>query len=105
LDWALTLLNLGDLIENEGASDELYREAEHKMIEAAKLGNTHAYYALSCLYSVIGDLDNSLRLLEKANTFEALPPIDELLEDDWLENLRETEGFRIFLESLESQKN
>lgn len=105
LDWALTLVNLGDLIENEGASDELYREAEHKMIEAAKLGNTHAYYALSCLYSVIGDLDNSLRLLEKANAYEALPPVDELLEDDWLENLRETEGFRIFLESLESQKN
>lgn len=102
LDWALTLVNLGDLIEREHVSDELYREAEHKMIEAAKLGNTHAYYALSCLYSVIGDLDNSLRLLEKAKVFEALPPPEELLEDEWLENVRETEGFRIFLESLES---
>jgi tetratricopeptide (TPR) repeat protein len=102
LDWALTLMNLGELLENEQTSDELYREAEHKMIQAAKFGNIHAYYSLSCLYSVIGDLDNSLRLLEKAKVFEALPPLEELLEDDWLDNLRETEGFRSFLSTLES---
>lgn len=102
LDWALTLVNLGDLLENDVESDQILREAEYKMIQAAKLGNTHAYYALSCLYSVIGDLDNSLRLLEKAKAFDALPPIEEILEDEWLENLRETEGFQAFVTELES---
>ena len=104
LDWALTLVNLGELLESEVESDQHFREAEYKMIQAAKLGNIHAYYALSCLYSVIGDLDNSLRFLEKAKTFNALPILDDIFEDDWLENLRETEGFQAFIELIESQK-
>ena len=102
LDWALTLLNLGDLLENDTESDQLFREAEYKMIQAAKLGNIHAYYSLACLYSFLGDLQNSLRFLEKSKVYESLPPIDELLEDDWLENVRETEGFHVLLAELES---
>ncbi len=102
LDWALTLTALGDLLENDVESDQYLREAEYKMIQAAKLGNIHAYYSLSCLYSVIGDLNNSLRFLEKAKAFGALPPLEALLEDDWLENLRETEGFSHFQNELES---
>lgn len=104
LDWALTLVNLGDLLENDAESDQILREAEYKMIQAAKLGNTQAYYTLSCLYSLIGDLDNALRLLEKAKAFDALPSVEEILEDDWLDNLRETEEFQDFLNSLESKK-
>ncbi len=103
LDWAFTLVNLGDLLESDVESDQYFREAEYKMIQAAKLGNIHAYYALSCLYSVIGDLDNSLRFLEKAKAFDALPVLDEIFEDEWLENLRETEGFQAFIEELESK--
>ncbi|MEM8727657.1 MAG: hypothetical protein AAGE99_02975 [Chlamydiota bacterium] len=103
LDWALTLVNLGHLLEKDPESDRILREAEYKMIQAAKLGNTHAYYALSCLYSVMGNLDNSLRLLEKARAFDVLPPIEEMLEDDWLENLRETEAFQAFIDRLESK--
>ncbi|MCB1115899.1 MAG: hypothetical protein KDK71_05450 [Chlamydiia bacterium] len=105
LDWAYTLFHLGDILENASSRNEHYQEAEHKMIEAAKLGNVHAYFALASLYSVTGDLKNSLRLLEKAKAFEALPPLDELLEDEWLENVRKTDEFSAFLESLESPKN
>jgi len=101
LDWALTLVNLGDLLENDVESDQYLREAEYKMIQAAKLGNTHAYYALACLYSILGDLGNSLRFLEKAKEFDALPTIDDLLEDDWLENLKETESFKEFIAELQ----
>ena len=74
LDWALTLVNLGDLLENDVESDQYFREAEYKMIQAAKLGNVHAYYSLACLYSLIGDLKNSFRFLQKAHAFDALPP-------------------------------
>lgn len=100
LDWALTLLNLADLLENDVESDQHFREAEYKMIQAAKLGNLNAYYALACLYSLIGDLENSLRFLEKGRTFDCLPSRDEILEDEWLENLRQTEGFQTFIEHL-----
>ncbi|MCB1107963.1 MAG: hypothetical protein KDK76_07710 [Chlamydiia bacterium] len=102
LEWALTLVNLGDLLENEVESDQYFREAEYKMIQAAKLGNVHAYYALACLYSVIGDLNNSMRFLKKAKAFDALPPLEEIQEDDWLDNLKETEPFHQFISELET---
>ena len=101
LDWALTLINLGDLLENDVESDQHFREAEYKMIQAAKLGNVNAYYALACLYSLIGDLKNSFRFLQKAKTFDALPFLEDLIEDDWLENLRETEAFTQFINDLQ----
>lgn len=101
LDWALTLANLGDLLENDVESDQYFREAEYKMIQAAKLGNIHAYYSLACLYSLIGDLKNSLRFLQKAKAFDALPLIEELQDDDWLENLRDTEEFIAFIADLQ----
>jgi len=102
LDWALTLVNLGDLLENHVESDQYFREAEYKMIQAAKLGNVHAYYSLACLYSLLGELPGALRFLHKAKVFDGLPPIEEILEDEWLENIRETEEFNSFLAEIQS---
>lgn len=102
LDWAMTLVNLAELLENSVESDQHYREAEYKMIQAAKLGNSHAYFSLACLYSLLGDYERSLYFLEKAHHFESLPGLDELLDDEWLEGVRETEGFHHFIEKIES---
>ena len=103
LEWGLTLLNVGDLLENEEEGKERLKEGEYKMIQAAKLGNSHAYYGLACLYSVVRDVKKSLDFLEKARTFDALPLIEEMLEDDWLENLRQTKEFQSFIKKLESR--
>jgi len=35
--------------------------------------------------------------MKKAKTIGALPPVKELLEDTWLENLRETVEFHQFM--------
>lgn len=98
LDWALTLINLGQ------TEDSLthFKEAEYKMIQAARLGNTHSYYHLACLYSLQADLEKAAHFLEKAHSFQALPPSQELLEDEWLENLRQTDFFSTFLTRLGS---
>jgi len=102
LDWSLTLVNLGELLENDVESDQYFREAEYKMIQAAKLGNVHAYYSLACLYSLLGELEGSLRFLEKAKNFDGLPTPEEILEDEWLENVRETEAFNTFFAEIQS---
>lgn len=102
LDWAITLVNLAQLIENSVESDYYYREAEYKMIQSAKLGNTQAYFSLACLYSLLGNYNRSLYLLEKAHAFESLPPIEDILEDDWLEGVRKTQDFHHFIEKIES---
>lgn len=98
LDWAVTLVNLAELLENSVESDQYLRDAEYKMIQAAKLGNSHAYFSLACLYSLLSDFERSIFFLEKAHSFESLPSIEDILEDEWLEDVRETEAFHHFIE-------
>lgn len=104
LDWAITLINFTqsvDLREDEIAS--YCSEAEFKLIQAAKLGNIHAYFHLACLYSILRQLDKSIHFLEKAHAYGALPPAQELLEDDWLENLRQTDFFHSFIVKVDER--
>lgn len=105
LDWAISLASYGDFVEN--MQDKLYflKEAEFKMMQSAKLGNIHAYYHLACIYSLLNEPVKSLYFLKKAEIFDALPTVDELFEDDWLENLRKTEFFQDFLSYLETKSS
>lgn len=101
LDWALTLINLSEVVDNEVEQEQWKKEAEYKLIQAAKLGSVYAFYHLACLYSLVEDFNKAIHFLEKASQFHGLPPIDELLQDNWLENLRETNLFQEFLNKIE----
>ena len=99
LDWALTLIHLGEITPSEEERLSLWQEAEYKLIQAVKLGETESYYHLACLYSLMRYYEKAMHFLEKGEQLDALPPLDELLEDSWLENLRQTELFRSFISS------
>ena len=103
LDWALTLTALADLLDESREAAHYFREAEFKMTQAAKLGNTHAYYHLACLYSLLKQFDEAMRFIQKADEYDALPSPQELQEDDWLENLRSDPNFISFLTYLENK--
>lgn len=103
LDLALTLINIGQRTQDASEADQLYREAEHKLTQSAKLGNLQAYYHLGCLYSILGQYDKAMRFLQKAQEFESLPPLEEILSDDWLDGVRSTADFRAFLSELEKR--
>ena len=100
LDWGLALINLSQMTHQEDEAKSYLEEAEYKLIQAAKLGNTEAYYHLCSLCSLTERYENAIYFLEKAKQFEALPPIDEILEDDWMENLRNTSFFTTFISQL-----
>lgn len=102
LDWGLTILSLSQHCSHAYEIEDLYKEAEMKFIISAKMGNSQAYYHLSCLYSTIGQLDYAIYFFEKAKLYESLPELDELLQDDWLYNLRETDFFKNFIAHLEN---
>ncbi len=77
-------------------SSKLIQQAEKLLKRAISLGNEGAYYTLACLYSLIGNLTESLNALEKAKNLFSLPPREDILEDEWLENLRKSELFNSF---------
>lgn len=97
LDWGIALINLAEHSPVFTDVEQLFSDAQAKLTKSAKLGNPSAYYHLSCLYSLTNKYDEALFFLQKAQTWDALPPIEELLADDWLENLRGTAQFRDFL--------
>jgi len=102
LDWALTLIHLAETSSSSEERLGLWQESEYKLIQATKLGETEAYYHLACLYSLMRYYEKAMVFLEKAEKLESLPPLDEVLEDVWLENLRQTELFRSFISTYTS---
>jgi len=103
LDWGMCLIHLAHFTLDTDFMNQLYMDAEQKIIEAGKLGNSGAYYNLACLYSILGRTKEAMELIYKSLHTRTLPSIEELLEDDWLENLRSTSTFAQFLTALETK--
>jgi hypothetical protein len=69
-------------------------------MKSLALGNQFVYYHLACLCTFQGEYEEAVDFLEKAFESELLPPIEEILEDEWLEPLVSTPYFQQFLERL-----
>ncbi len=103
VDWASVLITLADESLFEAEMDELYFDAETKLCQAAALGNTRGLYLLASLYAILGKNEKSISLLQKASEYDALPPVEEMLEDDSLDGVRGTSAFRSFISQLQSR--
>jgi tetratricopeptide (TPR) repeat protein len=104
-DWGLTLINIAERCSDMGEAASFYRDAENKLTTAAKLGNVQSYYNLGCLYSLLGQYEKAMAFIAKADQFEALPSLDQLQNDDWLDGLRSTLDFNEFLLQIERRAN
>jgi tetratricopeptide (TPR) repeat protein len=103
LDWGLCLIHLAHHTLDVDFMNQLYGDAEQKISRAGQLGNGSAYYCLACLYSILGRTNEAMEFIGKSLTARALPPIDEMLDDEWLDNLRDTDSFAQFLNALEAK--
>lgn len=103
LNWGICLVNLAQITFDPDLAHQIYTDAEQKIAMAGQLGNGSAYYTLACLYSLTDRTDEAMQLIHQSLFTKSLPPIEELLEDDWLENLRSTESFAQFLSDLEEK--
>lgn len=101
IDWALSLIHLSQFLHDPAEIQQMLQDAEHKLLTAIKLGNRQSYYYLSGLYSLGKSYDLAMHCLENARNYRALPPLEEILQDEWLDNLRTTGNFREFLFDLE----
>ncbi len=103
LEWGLCLVHLAHHTIEEETMNQLYFEAEQKITRAGSLGDATAHYHLACLYSILGRYSESMNLIRQALYLKALPPLEDLLEDEWLDNLRSTKEFAQFLSALEAR--
>ncbi len=103
LDWGVCLIHLAHHILDTDFMNQLYRDAEQKISKSGRLGHPAAYYHLACLYSILGKTEEAMDLIHKSLSLKALPPVEDMLEDEWLDNLRNTESFTQFINKLEEK--
>ncbi len=123
-EWGVALMHFYDLTEDEIAGSGLQtslldmpqmesvaqigheqlalplEHAEHNFLQAILLGNTQANYNLACLYSVQGNISDAMLYFEKAVDCADLPPFEVVMQDLWLQNLRNTPSFQNFVQKL-----
>ena len=103
LDWGTALIHLAQCTQDRLIAHQLYLDAEQKILKGGSLGHPAAHYTLACLYSIQGRTNEAMELIRTALSAKELPPIEELFEDEWLDNLRATESFAQFLGQLEAK--
>lgn len=99
-DWGVTLMHHAQMIRDPvhmQECDQLFKEAETKLLKALSLGSTSALYNMACLCSLTGHTEMALHFLEKAQSHRALPPVEDMLGDMWLEGMRENPQFKRLL--------
>ncbi|MDR3624461.1 MAG: hypothetical protein P4L16_04905 [Chlamydiales bacterium] len=102
-DWGIALLDLAYLTQDTGRPEvftSYLEDGESKLRQSVALGGAHAYYYLACLYSMKGQYELAVHFIEKAENSATLPALDDLLHDDWLASLRDTECFKQFIQKL-----
>lgn len=107
IDYGVTLIQLARLIFDPARPDvaqKIYEVAEGKLMQAAALGAVQAYYNLACLHSLMGNLSMAMHFIEKTETAGTLPHPDDLLADEWLDSLRETDSFKNFFAEYKNNK-
>ncbi len=100
LDIGMSLTNLALLVRDPHYPERFHTlcgQAEHHFMQAAALGSLQAYYQLAGIYSIMGHYDQAMHYLERAQFYDALPEVADLLHDEWLENIRQLPVFQEFI--------
>lgn len=107
-EWGLSLLNLAQLFYEKSEVRFFHKyceDAVNKLKHAASLGSVQAYYPLACASSMMGCYDEAMYFVQRAENFEVLPTVKDMMRDEWLGGLRETESFRKFVTELSSKSS
>lgn len=105
-EWGSMLLQQALLMDEPARpshSEELFLAAEQRLSQAISLGSSSALYTLACLYSLQGKYEAGMHYIARAADCRALPPLDDLMHDEWLEGLRSLPHFRRMLLELASK--
>ncbi|MDF2549120.1 MAG: hypothetical protein K0S07_187 [Chlamydiales bacterium] len=106
-ELGVTWISLAQLNQDPGYADletDLMEKAESSLYRAASLGNTASFYHLACLYALRKDCSLALYFLNKAKEVNGLPFLEEMLQDDWLSELKADPSFKAFIQELSAEE-
>lgn len=93
----MTLAEISSAHESNDTSAAMFADAESKLKRAIAYGSTVAHYNIACLYSLTSNKPGAMRHLEIAEKQNALPLVDEILEEEWLDSLHDMPEFRALI--------
>lgn len=102
-DVGITFLTLADLLVDTilpRRSEEYFDKAHQLFLQSIASGSLIAHYHLACLHSLQENYAEAMYYIEKAKQCNVLPPVEDLMQDEWLKGLRQTSSFRAFLNQL-----
>lgn len=76
---------------------QLLEEAESRFARAIALGCNHAFYNMACVHSLLGQYDVAMHFIERAEVSKTLPSWGDMMNDEWLEGMRNFAPFREFV--------
>ena len=106
-EWGLALVHLAEILQDPGRPEEsqsLLKDAESKLLQAAALGHSRAYYYLACVHSLLQNKEIALFHLQRAAQEKSLPSLKQLAEEEWLDPLRDETAFHSLLAELSTDK-
>ncbi len=107
-DWGEILINLAELVydpTHPRLAENFFCEAENKLMRSTALGNSFALYYLACVYSLSGNFSSAMFYLEKAFQQIPEPEFADILQDEWLDPLRDTNEFQEFINRVFNDHN
>lgn len=103
-DWAIACITLSEMAESAHEVIFFQAEASAKLKKALKNGALQAYYFMACLCSINHMHEQAIKLLKLAEKHECLPSAEDLLQDDWLSNIRLDSEFIKLVERQEMKR-
>lgn len=102
IDGGVAFMELARISPEQGRG-ELYKLAEDFFEKAGEIQKGSAAYNLACIYALRADEDACQQALQKAKEFGSLPDAQAILVDDDMENVKQTQWFKAFIEALQAQ--
>lgn len=102
-DLGLSYLTLADILQEEipnPRSEAAFAKAGHYLSKALAFGNPRGNYYLACFHALKHNEKEALDFLDRAKLAGALPSLDDLVHDEWLNALRHNGEFKKFLQDL-----
>ncbi len=95
--YGLMMLNLA-VLSRDPATPELtqtlFTESEQRLQKALACGSLDAFYHLACLHALLGNSEGAIHYLQCSEKQRVLPPVEEILDEEWLESLYDHPEFR-----------